>query len=405
MSLQNFEILNKIGEGAYSVVHKVRRKSDGEIYALKKVKFGSLSEKEKENSVNEIRILASISHPNIIGYKEAFIDPTSNSLCLIMELAENGDLLEKINQMKKRKSNFSESDIWDILIQTIRGLKALHDLKILHRDLKCANVYLFSNGNVKLGDMNVSKVARLGLVYTQTGTPYYASPEVWKDKPYDSKSDIWSLGCVLYEVATLNPPFQANDMKGLYRKVIAGDYPPLPSLYSEDLSRLISFLLRVEPRKRPGCDELLQMPLLSKHCNMSEPQATENSLLNTIKVPKQLGALASSLPASNYSVQKISSRFPEPFRVQQPRMLSEPYMGKRNHHHEEEKSQAPVRILERRNPNPGYGPAIAYSSPYKHETIAHSIQSLKAQYDKLQPSIPPVRPYYNRPNIKPSWWG
>jgi NIMA (never in mitosis gene a)-related kinase len=88
-------------------------------------------------------------------------------------------------------------------------LKALHDLKIVHRDIKCANIFLTKDGKVKLGDLNVSKVAKKGLLKTQTGTPYYASPEVWKDKPYDFKSDIWSLGCVLYEMITLSPPFTA----------------------------------------------------------------------------------------------------------------------------------------------------------------------------------------------------
>ena len=104
----------------------------------------------------------------------------------------------------------------------LKGLKILHDQRILHRDLKCANIFLTKDGQVKLGDLNVSKVAKKGLLYTQTGTPYYASPEVWQDKPYDKKSDIWSLGCVLYEIVTLKPPFRADDMKGLYRKVLKG---------------------------------------------------------------------------------------------------------------------------------------------------------------------------------------
>jgi NIMA (never in mitosis gene a)-related kinase len=88
-------------------------------------------------------------------------------------------------------------------------LKILHEKKIFHRDLKSANVFMNSDGTSKLGDLNVSKVAKKGLLYTQTGTPYYASPEVWKDSPYDSKSDIWSLGCVIYEMTTLKPPFRA----------------------------------------------------------------------------------------------------------------------------------------------------------------------------------------------------
>lgn len=88
------------------------------------------------------------------------------------------------------------------------GLKVLHDRSILHRDLKCANVFLNSEGQIKLGDLNVSKIAKYdGLLFTQTGTPYYASPEVWRDQPYDLKSDIWSLGCVLYEMTALKPPF------------------------------------------------------------------------------------------------------------------------------------------------------------------------------------------------------
>ena len=114
----------------------------------------------------------------------------------------------------------------------MRGLKALHDLKICHRDIKCANVFLTKKGIAKLGDLNVSKVAKKGLLRTQTGTPYYCSPEVWKDQPYDHMSDIWSVGCVLYEMITYLPPFRATTMKGLYQKVIAGKYDPIAPFYS-----------------------------------------------------------------------------------------------------------------------------------------------------------------------------
>jgi NIMA (never in mitosis gene a)-related kinase len=107
---------------------------------------------------------------------------------------------------------------------------------------------------VKLGDMNVSKIAKSGILKTQTGTPYYASPEVWQDKPYDKKSDIWSLGAVLYELVALNPPFTARDMKGLYNRVMKGIYPKIPAHYSSDLSQLIGKLLQVDPKQRPNCD-------------------------------------------------------------------------------------------------------------------------------------------------------
>ena len=197
------------GEGSFSEVYRVKRKSDGAVYAMKIVKMGKLSAKEKENALNEVRILASVNHPNVIGYKEAFFEDSSNCLCLVMENADGGDLLMLINNHKKANTNFTEKQVWHFFIQIIRGLKALHDLKICHRDIKCANVFLTKERVVKLGDMNVSRVAKGGMMRTQTGTPYYACPEVWKDMPYDNRSDIWSAGCVLYEMIAKVPPFRA----------------------------------------------------------------------------------------------------------------------------------------------------------------------------------------------------
>ena len=125
-----------------------------------------------------------------------------------MEFVDGGDLFQRINKQKNDHTAFTEREVWSILLQMVYGLKALHDLNIMHRDIKSANIFLSKTGEVKIGDMNVSKVAnRKGMNYTQTGTPYYASPEVWRDEPYSGKSDIWSLGCVLYEIITLKPPF------------------------------------------------------------------------------------------------------------------------------------------------------------------------------------------------------
>ena len=202
----------KLGEGAYSNVYKVVRKSDGNVYALKKVRLQNLSDKEKQNALSEVRILASIRCPFVITYRESFIDDDSNSLCIVMEYADGGDLFQKIVVHQKKKTLFDEADVWLIFLSVVKGLRALHALNIMHRDLKSANVFLFAHGEAKLGDLNVSKVVEKGLAYTQTGTPYYASPEVWRDEPYGPKSDIWSLGCVVYEMVSLKPPFRAEDM-------------------------------------------------------------------------------------------------------------------------------------------------------------------------------------------------
>ena len=300
----DFQILSKLGEGAYSTVYKVKRIIDGEIYALKKVKLLNLSEKEKENSLNEVRILASVKSNFVVSYKEAFFDEKDNTLCIVMEFADRGDLYQKIVQHKKSAVFFEESDIWRIFIQLVKGLKALHDLKILHRDMKSANVFLFSNGSAKLGDLNVSKVARKGLGYTQTGTPYYASPEVWKDKPYNNKSDVWSLGCVLYEMITLRPPFRAQNMEGLYQKVIKGQYNKIPERFSDDLFQIVQFLLQVNPNNRPSCEEILNHPIVQKRIeyfkSFTEEECEDKCLLKTIHMPKNLLFLSDKLPKPNY---------------------------------------------------------------------------------------------------------
>ncbi|CAG9329996.1 unnamed protein product [Blepharisma stoltei] len=316
MSVQDFEILSKLGEGAFSTVYKVRRKSDGQVYALKKVKFSSLNQKEKENAVNEIRIMASFSHPNIISYKEAFIDEETNTLCIVMELAEHGDLLNKIKAHKEEGTHFPETEIWDILIQIAKGLRALHDSKILHRDLKCANIFLAKDGVVKLGDLNVSKVNKSGMAHTQTGTPYYASPEVWKNQPYTYSSDIWSFGCVLYEMAALLPPFTATDMQGLYRKIIKGMYPNIPQIYSLDLANVIRVTLQVSPSLRPSCDKILEIPAVAKHMNQKEMKETESAgaLLGTIALAANYKNLKLNLPKAKYEPKErgLSADAPRP---------------------------------------------------------------------------------------------
>ncbi|CAI2359391.1 unnamed protein product [Moneuplotes crassus] len=315
MSLKDFEVLKTIGEGSYSKVYKVKRISDNEIYALKKVKINGLKEKEKRNAFNEVRILASINHPNIIAYKEAFFDEALNTLNIVMEFADDGDLEEKIKQKTKSGDQFEEKEIWKIFVQCLKGLKCLHAAKVLHRDLKCANVFMCKDGTVKLGDLNVSKVAKNGMVNTQTGTPYYASPEVWKDKPYDDRSDIWSLGCVMYEIATLKPPFRAKDMKSLYMKVIRGYYPSVPTRYSTDLAEVIQKCLKTSPVKRATAHSLMESDEIQEHKKELDQDsqiidhipATLN-LLSTIKLPRKLLDIKKRLPKSNYCTPVISRK-------------------------------------------------------------------------------------------------
>ena len=313
--MNGFEIINKLGDGAFSIVYKVRRRADNKIYALKKVKMKNLNEKEKKNSLNEVRILASIKSPFIISYKEAFISEEDQSLCIVMEYADKGDLYQKIVAYKKRKQLFDEIDVWKIFIQMTRGLKSLHDLKILHRDFKSANIFLFSDGSAKIGDLNVSKVVYKGLGHTQTGTPYYASPEVWNNNSYDFKSDIWSLACITYEMLTLNPPFRAETFEGLYKKVIAGKYNKISNKYSYDMNELLRLLFKVNPKERPSCAEILKHSLIQRRIEFFSAQIgldkenidmmDDNELLKTIRLSKDLIGLQEKLPKANYNLPEI----------------------------------------------------------------------------------------------------
>jgi NIMA (never in mitosis gene a)-related kinase len=171
------------------------------------------------------------------------------------------------------------------------------------------------DGSIKIGDLNVSKVAREGLVSTQTGTPYYASPEVWKDKPYDSRSDIWSLGCVLYEMTALKPPFTAKDMKSLYLKVIKGFYSSIPRRYSIDLSDVISMCLQTVASSRPTAEKLINSEALQRHIHDVKDESIKvgidspkTNLLNTIKLPKKLLDITKRLPKANYCSPILTSK-------------------------------------------------------------------------------------------------
>ena len=180
MSFGDFEKLSDLGKGSFGSVYKVKRKKDGKIYAMKKVDMSRLNNKEKENSLNEVRILASVNNQNVVSYKDAFYDLESNSLCIVMEYADDGDLESKINKNEKSKVTFSEDEIWRIFIGLALGLKSLHDKNIMHRDLKTQNLFLNKKNMVKLGDFGTARVLsnEESFAMSVVGTPYYISPEI-----------------------------------------------------------------------------------------------------------------------------------------------------------------------------------------------------------------------------------
>ena len=310
-SLNDFEFGKILGKGAFGMVCLVKRKFDGKIYAMKRIKIVQLSDKDKENSLNEIRILASLSHRNIIGYKDAFYDKNSKTLNIVMEFADDGDISTKIKQKLRTKSHFEENIIWGYLIQILEGLNYLHEKKIIHRDLKSANIFLMKDNTVKIGDLNVSKINKQGMAHTQTGTPYYASPEIWLDQPYDYKSDIWSLGCILYELCKLRPPFRGTSLKNLCINIQKGMYESIPGFYSDNLKKVIGMMLQKDPDKRLTTGELLSCDVIVNKINELKINmkygGTEEKqgLIATIQMPVNLGEINKSLPGNKYNNKQV----------------------------------------------------------------------------------------------------
>ena len=308
MSLNDFEFGTELGKGAFGSVSIVKRKEDQQIYAMKRVKIINLPKKEKDNSFNEVRLLASLSHKNIIGYKEAFYDEKSSTLNIVMEYADDGDLSSKIKNMLKKHLQFEENTIWSILIQILEGLNYLHKSKVIHRDLKSANIFLTKKGIVKIGDLNVSIIAKKNLAVTQTGTPYYAAPEVWENESYNNKCDIWSVGCIVYEMAALHVPFRGTSIHQLYKNIMKGKYAEIPNIYSNDLKDIIGLILCLDPLKRPSANDLLNNEIIKnkiKEIGLSNGKLKEKAMLmKTIKIPKNISQINLQLPKKQYSREK-----------------------------------------------------------------------------------------------------
>ena len=309
----NFQVLQTLGKGAFSTVYKVRRFADNEFYALKRVTFKSLKVKEVQNALNEIRILASVKHPNIVGFRESFIDLLSEDLCIVMNYAGGGDLSSKIKECSEKKVRLPENLVIRFFYQLTSALYELHIRNVIHRDLKTANIFLSEDlRNVILGDMNVSKIVKNIFAYTQTGTPYYASPEVWRDEAYTIKTDVWSMGCVIYEMCMLKPPFNATDMDGLFEKVQRCEFDPFDGFYSKPLRDSILRLMNPNPEGRPNCERILNFSIFSdlkvllgdSSASQAPPDCfhySTNHLLETIKPSKDFKDLEHHLPPSQYS--------------------------------------------------------------------------------------------------------
>ncbi|XP_024101630.2 serine/threonine-protein kinase Nek1 isoform X8 [Pongo abelii] len=260
--MEKYVRLQKIGEGSFGKAILVKSTEDGRQYVIKEINISRMSSKEREESRREVAVLANMKHPNIVQYRESFEE--NGSLYIVMDYCEGGDLFKRINAQKGVL--FQEDQILDWFVQICLALKHVHDRKILHRDIKSQNIFLTKDGTVQLGDFGIARVlnSTVELARTCIGTPYYLSPEICENKPYNNKSDIWALGCVLYELCTLKHAFEAGSMKNLVLKIISGSFPPVSLHYSYDLRSLVSQLFKRNPRDRPSVNSILEKGFIVK---------------------------------------------------------------------------------------------------------------------------------------------
>lgn len=281
--MENYKFVKQIGEGSYGKVQLVRA-PDGKNCVIKVVDTRRMNAKEKKAAMNEVKVLSSLKHPYVVRYYDSFLN--AGKLCIVMQFAEKGDLYSRIKQARNGR-RIPQEQVLEWFTQGVLALKYLHDLKILHRDLKSQNMFLTAEERLKVGDFGISRVLSGTMAFARTmiGTPYYMSPEVCSERPYSWASDIWAMGCVMFELYQLKVPFEASSIRELMQKIVRGAIPratkapgPVQQLCAEMMAR--------EATKRPSAAQILERPLIQDQIRSMLKQSHANE---SGKVPVGIG--------------------------------------------------------------------------------------------------------------------
>ena len=287
-----YKLLKLLGEGSFGKAYLCENLSDNSHCVIKQIPLDGLDEQEKKETYNEVLILKKVNHSNIIKFIDVFKKSKPiNTLNIVTEYADDGDLNQKIEKLRQKKSPLTEKEIINYLIQICLALNHIHKKKIIHRDIKSGNIFLTKGGLVKLGDFGISKGFKntWEKAKSKVGTPYYLSPEIINSKPYDSKSDIWALGVLLYEMMTFKMPFNANSLPALSLKILRGIYQCPSSYYSKDLINLVKQCLTIEPKRRPSAEMILKTNFIKQRiCGyLDEINFNENLSMTVIRKYKE----------------------------------------------------------------------------------------------------------------------
>lgn len=307
----DYEVVKPIGKGKFAVVYRAFRISDNETVALKRISVDSIDDKARDKCLKEVKLLQSLDHPNVIRYLDSFI--TDNDLVIVVEWAAAGDLKRQLRKAQERGVGFEERIIWKYFSQMCDAMLHLREKRIMHRDLKPANIFLTLDGTVKVGDLGLSRELSEHTVqaHSKVGTPLYMSPEVLRGDGYDFKSDIWSLGCMLYELAMLKSPFKSEGLNlySLFQKISQGDFQPLPENYSEDLRSLTYSMISTDSKDRPDIADVCKIAsnmrqLTAEHHASSKKAKNVESAPAEDSKPERSTSINNSVLNSNNSTMK-----------------------------------------------------------------------------------------------------
>nr|CCC47784.1 putative serine/threonine-protein kinase a [Trypanosoma vivax Y486] len=274
-----------LGQGSFGSAWRVEETETGTVYAAKVMDTNNMSAKDRGFVTNEVKCLSRCHNANIVRHHSSY--ERGGMLLIIMEYADGGDLYKQIKARQQSGRHFKEHEVLFIFLQLCLALDHIHMNKMMHRDLKTANVLLTTTGLVKLGDFGFSRQYEDSLSNpvgsTFCGTPYYLSPELWRRAAYSKKSEMWALGVVLYEVMSLKRPFTGRSMDELIDNIVHARRGPLPNIYSEDLRNVCDQLLSLDPKSRPSLRTLFQCQFIRKGL-----ETLRRSVESHKKIPEQV---------------------------------------------------------------------------------------------------------------------